>query len=203
MKTLAAIILSAGESRRMGRPKALLSCEGTGTTFLGHLLRVTAHPAIGIRRVVLGSAADEIQRAAALAPEVVVVNQDWQRGQLSSLQAGMRSLPKDATDGILVCPVDHPLISPLLVDQLIKAFRAKGKLIVMPTWEGHRGHPVIFAASLYQELLNAQASVGAREVVWAHQADVYELPTKEKGVTQNIDDPETLRQATGAGAGKA
>ena len=199
MKTLAAIILCAGESRRMGRPKALLACHGT--TFLGHLLRVTAHPAIGVRRVVLGAAADEIQRAAALAPEVVVVNQDWQRGQLSSLQVGMRSLPKDGTDGLLMCPVDHPLISPQLVDKLIKTFRAQGKLIVMPTWQGHRGHPVIFAASLYQELLNAPAEVGARAVVWAHQADIFELPTTEQGVIQNLDDPETLKSAMGAGAG--
>lgn len=197
MKTIAAIILCAGESRRMGRPKALLACQGT--TFLGHLLRVTAHPAIGIRRVVLGAAAEEIQRAAALAPEAVVINQDWQRGQLSSLQAGMRSLPKEGTDGILVCPVDHPLISPQLVDKLIKAFRAQGKPIVMPTWQGHRGHPVIFGAKLYQELLSAPAAVGARAVVWAHQADVYELPTTEEGVIQNLDDPETLRRATGAG----
>ena len=198
MKTLAAIILCAGESQRMGRPKALLACQGT--TFLGHLLRVTAHPAIGMRRVVLGAAADEIRHAAALAPEAVVVNQDWQRGQLSSLQAGMRSLSKDATDGILVCPVDHPLISSMLVDKLIKAFRAQGKLIVMPTWQGHRGHPVMFAAGLYQELLTAPTEVGARAVVWAHQADIYELATEEKGVIQNLDDPETLRQATGAGA---
>jgi molybdenum cofactor cytidylyltransferase len=198
MKTLAAIILSAGESRRMGRPKALLACQGT--TFLGHLLRVTAHPAIGIRRVVLGAAADEIRRAASLAPEVVVVNQDWQRGQLSSLHAGMRSLPKDASDGILVCPIDHPLISPLLVDRLIKAFRAQKKLIVMPTWQGHRGHPVIFASQLYQELLTAPAEAGARAVVWAHQADIFEMPTTEEGVTQNLDDPEALQRATGVGS---
>lgn len=198
MKTLAAIILCAGESRRMGRPKALLACQGT--TFLGNLLRVTAHPAIGMRRVVLGAAADEIQRAARLAPEVVVINQDWQRGQLSSLHAAMRSLPKEGTDGILVCPVDHPLISAQLVDKLVKAFRAQKKPIVMPTWQGHRGHPVIFASQLYPELLSAPAEVGARAVVWAHQADVYELPTEEQGVIQNLDDPETLRQATGAGA---
>jgi len=200
MKTLAAIILCAGESRRMGRPKALLACQGT--TFLGHLLRVTAHQAIGIRRVVLGAAAEEIRRAAGLAPEVVVVNEDWQRGQLSSLHVGMRSLPKEGTDGMLVCPIDHPLISSQLIDKLVKTFRAQGKPIVMPTWQGHRGHPVIFAASLYQELLSAPTEVGARAVVWAHQKDIFELPTTEQGVIQNLDDPETLRQAMGAGAGK-
>jgi len=196
MKALAAIILAAGESRRMGRPKALLACQGT--TFLGHLLRVTAQPSIGIRRVVLGAAADEIQRAAALAPEIVVINNEWQKGQLSSLQAGLRSLPEGATDGILVCPVDHPLISAQLVVQLIKAFRAQGRPIVMPTWQGHRGHPVIFAANLYPELLAAPDDVGARAVVWAHQSDLLEVPTDEEGVVQNLNDPAALGSAAGS-----
>ena len=193
MKTLAAIILSAGESRRMGRPKALLACRGT--TFLGHLLRVTAHPAIGMRRVVLGAAADEILRATALAPEVAVVNNEWQKGQLSSIHAGLRSLPEGATDGVMLCPVDHPLISSHLVDLLVKAFRSQGKSIVMPTWQGHRGHPVIFAAKLYAELLAASADVGARAVVWEHQSDIYELPTGEEGVVLNLNDPASLARA--------
>jgi len=195
MKTLAAIILAAGESRRMGKPKALLACQGT--TFLGHLLRVTAHPGIGIRRVVLGAGADEIRRAANLAPEAVVLNQDWQRGQLSSLLAGLRSLPEGGTDGVLVCPVDQPLISALLVDRLIKAFRSQGRPIVMPTFQGHRGHPVIFAASLYAELLAAPINVGARAVVWAHQKDLYELPTDEEGVVLNLNDPADIARAAG------
>ena len=179
----------------MGRPKALLACRGT--TFLGHLLRVTAHPAISIRRVVLGAAADEILHATALAPEVVVVNQEWQKGQLSSIQAGLRSLPEGGTDGVLLCPVDHPLISPHLIDLLVKAFRSKDKPIVMPTWQGHRGHPVIFAAKLYPELLAAPADVGARAVVWEHQSDLYELPTGEEGVVLNLNDPASLARAAG------
>jgi molybdenum cofactor cytidylyltransferase len=195
MKTLAAIILAAGESRRMGRPKALLACRGT--TFLGNLLRVTAHPAIGIRRVVLGAAADEIQRAAALAPEAVVINQEWQKGQLSSLLAGLRSLPEGGTDGIVVCPVDHPLISPHLVDVLVKTFRKENRPIVMPTYQGHRGHPVIFAATLYPELLAAPLNVGARAVVWNHQNDLLEVPTQEEGVVLNLNDPAAVERAAG------
>jgi molybdenum cofactor cytidylyltransferase len=195
MKTIAAIILAAGESRRMGRPKALLACQGT--TFLGHLLRVTVHTSIGIRRVVLGAAAEEIQHAAALAPEIVVINHDWQNGQLSSLQAALRSLPEGTTDGVLVCPVDHPLISSHLVDKLVKSFRSQGRPIVMPTWQGHRGHPVIFAAKLYPELLAAPTAVGARAVVWAHQADLLEVPTEEEGVVQNLNDPAAMGRAVG------
>ncbi|HMD32704.1 MAG TPA: nucleotidyltransferase family protein [Candidatus Acidoferrales bacterium] len=195
MKTIAAIILAAGESRRMGRPKALLACQGT--TFLGNLLRSTAHTAIGIRRVVLGAAADEIQHAAGLPPEIVVINKDWPKGQLSSIHAGLRSLPEGKTDGVLIFPVDHPLISPQLVDQMIKAFRAKSPQVMMPAYEGHRGHPVLFAASVYAELLAAPEDVGARAVVWAHQKDLLELPTKEEGVVTNLNDPEGLANAAG------
>jgi len=194
-RPLAAIILAAGESRRMGRPKPLLTCRGT--TFLGHLLRVTAHPAISMRRVVLGAAADEILRAAALAPEVVVINKEWQKGQLSSIHAGLRSLPEGTTDGVLLCPVDHPLVSSHLIDLLVKAFRSQGKSIIMPTWEGHRGHPVLFSAKLYPELLAAPADVGARAVVWAHQSDIYELVTGEEGVVLNLNDPASLAHAAG------
>jgi len=194
-KTLAAIILAAGESRRMGRPKALLACQGT--TFLGHLLRSTAHPAIGIRRVVLGSAADEIQRASGIAPEIVVFNREWPKGQLSSIHAGMRSLPEDKTDGFLLCPVDHPLVSYHLVDQLVKAFRKTPKPIVLPTWQGERGHPVLFSAAVYAELLAAPADQGARAVVWAHQNDLLEVPTEEEGSVMNLNDPDTLARAAG------
>ena len=179
----------------MGRPKALLACQGT--TFLGHLLRVTAHPAISVRRVVLGAAADEIRRATGVAPEAVVMNPEWQKGQLSSLQAGLRSLPEGGTDGVLVCPVDQPLISALLVDRLIKAFRAQQRDIVMPTYQGHRGHPVIFSSKLYPELFAAPVDVGARAVVWAHQAELFELPTEEEGVVMNLNDPETLARIAG------
>jgi len=195
MKALAAIILSAGESRRMGRPKALLACQGT--TFLGNLLRSTAHTAIGFRRVVLGAAADEIRTAAGLSPEIVVINKEWQKGQLSSIHAGMRSLPEGKTDAIMIFPVDHPLISPKLVDHMIRTFRAKQPQVMMPTYEGHRGHPVLFAASVYQELLDAPEDVGARAVVWAHQKDLLELPTTEEGVVTNLNDPEQLTNAAG------
>jgi molybdenum cofactor cytidylyltransferase len=195
---LAAIILSGGASQRMGSPKALLPYQGR--PFLEHLLEVTIHPKIGVRRVVLGKHAEPISAAVQLAPEEIVINERWEQGQLSSIQAGIRSLPA-GTDGLLLCLIDHPLISAALVNDLIEEFyspQSPGQTkIVLPTFRGQRGHPVIFSASLYQELLAAPLDKGARAVVWAHSSEVVQMPTNEQGCVLNLNDPETLQRATG------
>ncbi len=190
---LAAVILSGGESRRMGSPKALL--EYPGTTFLEHLLEITRQPHISTTRVVLGAGAEKIRQRLSLADEMLVLNPDWERGQLSSIQAGIRSLPQTGVDGIILCLVDHPLISGALVAALIQEFYAGGKRIVLPAYKGRRGHPVIFASSLFEELLNAPMERGARSVVWAHPREIAEVPTEEQGVILNLNDPDTLRRA--------
>ena len=195
---LAAVILSAGASSRMGRPKALLPYrEGT---FLEHLIEVTRHPRIGAMRIVLGAGAEVIRAIAKLDPSVVVLNPDWERGQLSSIWAGLRSLEGIDADGIVLCPVDHPLVSARLVGELIEQFYEEKKAIVLPTFNGRRGHPVIFSNALFGELLAAPADKGARSVVWAHAAEVLEVPTDEEGVVLNLNDPDMLKRAIGRDA---
>ena len=203
---IAVVILSAGESRRMGRPKALVSFPNilnekeagltpaptAQKTFLEHLIEVTRHPRTGALRVVVGAHAAEIRARVKLDEGALVFNPDWQRGQLSSLQAAIRSLPKDATEGMLVCLVDHPLISADVVRRVISAFdKAKNK-IVIPAFRGRRGHPVIFPSGMYAELLSAPDNVGARAVVRAHEREVVEVPVEEEGVLLNLNDPESL-----------
>lgn len=190
---LAAIILSAGASTRMGRPKALLPYRES--TFLEHLIQVTRHTRVGVTRIVLGAGADEIREIAKLDFSMVVVNTNWEQGQLSSICEGIRSLESVETDGIVLCPVDHPLVSARLVSDLIGRFYLNRKSIVAPTYNGRRGHPVIFSSALYGELLAAPADKGARAVVWAHSADVLEVPTDEEGVVLNINDPDMMRRA--------
>jgi len=189
---LAAIILAGGESRRMGTPKALL--EFRGRTFLEHLLDTARHPRVGSRRVVLGAVEDEVLARVKLSPEEIVLNPDWRQGQLSSLQAGLRSLPP-GTEGAIVFPVDHPLVSAELVASLISAFDRCAEPIVVPVYEGRRGHPVIFRATLYEELLRAPVDIGARAVVRAHANEVCEVPTTERGVVLNMNEPEDLNSA--------
>jgi molybdenum cofactor cytidylyltransferase len=192
---LAAVILSGGASRRMGSPKALLPYQGR--PFLEHLLDVANHPNIGVRRVVLGPDADIISAQVSLSPQEVVVNSDWQRGQLSSIQAAIRSLPVGTT-GMLLCPVDHPLISSSLVADLIEAFEKNHAAVVLPLFEGRRGHPVIFASRLYEELLRAPEDTGARAVVWAHLNEICEVSTTEEGCVLNLNDPEAFQKYSGS-----
>jgi len=194
---LAAVILSGGASSRMGSPKALLPYQGR--PFLEHLLEVTALPQIGVRRVVLGAHAEPIARAIPLKADEIVINENWEQGQLSSIQAAIRSLP-EGTAGMLLCLIDHPLISANLVQELIAEFRSSQKLIVLPLYKGRRGHPVIFSSQLYTELLNAPRDVGARAVIWAHADELSEVSTAEEGCLLNLNDPEAF-SATTAGPG--
>lgn len=189
---LAAVILSGGASSRMGSPKALLPYQGR--PFLEHLLKITIHPEIGARRVVLGADAESIAKAIPLKANEMIINSQWEKGQLSSIQAAVRKLPA-GTEGMLLLLIDHPLISSLLVGELIAQFHKSRKPIVLPIYEGRRGHPVIFSASLYPELLRAPAETGARAVVWAHADEVEEVPTNEEGCVLNLNDPETLNRA--------
>ncbi len=191
---LAAVILSGGASSRMGSPKALRPYQGR--PFLEHLLDVTTRAEIGVRRVVLGADAEPVAKAVNLKADEIVINQEWEKGQLSSIQAALRSLPA-GTDGMLLCLIDHPLISGALVQELIEQFYKSKKPITLPVYEGRRGHPVIFSASLYDELLRAPLETGARAVVWAHKGEVEEVRTNEEGCVLNLNDPETMIRALG------
>jgi molybdenum cofactor cytidylyltransferase len=181
---IAGIILAAGASSRMGTPKALLDYRGE--SFLNRLIRVLGEvcdPVI----VALGYHADEI-RAAALGKAIFAVNPDPSRGQLSSLQTALASVPADA-EGFLFLPVDCPAAEPETVLKIVRTFRNSDALVVIPRHEGRRGHPVCVRRELTPEFLALPPDGQAKEVVRRHADRTIYLDTDDAGVLSDIDDP--------------
>jgi molybdenum cofactor cytidylyltransferase len=190
---IAAVILSAGESSRMGRPKALLPIEGQ--TFIDKIVQALRQAGLEKIAVVLGHNAAAMTQKIAHLPVNVLVNSDYQKGQLSSLQVAVRYVRADENcRGMLVHLVDHPYISAELVNRLTDRFENSGKLIVVPRFHGKRGHPVIFARSLFDELLDAPIDQGAKAVINAHRGETLEVETTDEGITLDIDTPDLYRQ---------
>lgn len=198
---VAGIILAAGESSRMGRDKALLPLGPQ--TFVERLLAVLAG-AVSPIIVVLGHHAEQIEQA--IAPALartpgarVVRNADYKQGQLSSLQTALRALAAESVSGAVVCLVDHPAIPRTVVEHLLARFAAStgsaGAPILIPSYQvpsqgPRRGHPVLFAARLFPELLAAPVEQGARVVVNAHADEIEYVETDEESVLWDIDRPE-------------
>jgi molybdenum cofactor cytidylyltransferase len=190
---IAAVVLSAGESSRMGRPKALLPIDGL--TFIEKIVVALRQTSVGDVIVVLGHNADEMRRRVEHLPIEILINSDYKLGQLSSLQVAVRHLEKIADcDGMLVHLVDHPYIDPALVATMVDRFYRSGKLIVVPRHGGKRGHPVVFSRKLFAELLAAPMDQGAKAVVNAHGDDTLEIETHDEGITVDIDTPELYKK---------
>jgi molybdenum cofactor cytidylyltransferase len=190
---ISAVILSAGESSRMGRPKALLPIDGR--TFIERIVAALKHGGIERIVVVLGFNAEELRRQIAHLPVEILVNSDYQLGQLSSLQVAVRHLQADKNcHGMMVHLVDHPYIDSQLIQLMLRRFDESKPLIVVPRYRGKRGHPVIFSSSLFADLLNAPMDEGAKAVVNAHRDQTLEIETEEVGITLDIDTPELYRQ---------
>lgn len=190
---IVAVVLSAGESSRMGRPKALLPIDGQ--TFIEKIVSALRQTRIGKVLVVLGHKAEELRAHMEHLPVEILINPDFKLGQLSSLQTAVcRLLPDTDCDGMLVHLVDHPYLDPELVDEMIRCFYVSKRLIVVPRQKGRRGHPVIFGRQLFAELLDAPLDQGAKAVVNAHRADTLEVETDQEGIIVDIDTPELYRQ---------
>lgn len=186
-KSIYSVILAAGKSTRMGSPKALLQIQGK--SFLEHLVVTLTSAGLSRISVVLGHEPDKIIAELPDLKVDFVINENYQKGQLSSIQTAIKSVPNDF-DAILICPIDRPLISSELIKKLIEAYLKTKPPIVVPIFNSQRGHPIIFSSSLFPELMRAPLDIGARAVVWAHHNEVVEVQTDEEAILLNIDTPE-------------
>jgi molybdenum cofactor cytidylyltransferase len=185
--TVPAIILAAGASTRMGRPKALLPCGNR--TFVRAILETLRDGGIANAAVVIRpgdtAIADEI---AATGTGRAVINPHAERGQLTSLIAGLDAVDGAGIDAVLVTLVDIPLIRPATVSTLCARAAASSATVLRAVHRGRHGHPVIFKRSLFDALRAADPQVGAKEVVRA--AAVEDVEVDDPGVAEDVDTPD-------------
>lgn len=193
--TIAAIVLAAGASRRMGEPKALLPWGGT--TLLAWEIAELMRSRVDDIVVVTGADAEEVRRTLGEAARYTVFNQRWPQGRATSLAKGARTLGEGGRavpEAVLIMNVDQPTRADI-VDRLIDALNRGGAEAVQPSYEGKAGHPVVVRGSLLPDLAAAsEATLGLRGVLEAHPPLLVEMDD-EPVVRLDLDTPDTLDEA--------
>ncbi len=193
---ISALLLAAGMGERMGGVKQLLSLGGQ------RMIEAALENLQGSRCdeiiVVLGFAAEEIRPVVEGKERVkVVINPQFAEGMSTSIHEGLQAMNPRA-QGILIALADQPFIPPEVIIKLIEGFAAGAKGIVLPVYQGKRGHPVILDRKKYEpELLDLHGDVGGREIVQKHPEDVLEVAVASKGVLMDIDAPEDYQGIQG------
>ena len=191
---IAAVILAAGQSRRMGPSNKLLANVG-GKPMVVHVADAVqtsqARPVVAV----LGHQADAVRAALAGRDIMFVENSDYADGISGSLKLGLRALPR-GVDGAIICLGDMPRVTSVQIDQLIAAFNpVEGRAICVPTFNGKRGNPVLFARRFFEDMESVSGDVGARHLIGEAPELVCEVEMEDRGVLLDIDTPEALAEA--------
>ena len=194
MPETAAILLAAGESRRMGELKALLPWQGQ--TLIAHQVAALADGGVDRIVVVLGHRNEELRAEIEGKPRAEwVLNPDYLQGKTTSIKAGLRTLTDRPPEALLLLNVDQPR-SAETVGYLLRQHRSSGPLITIPTFGGKGGHPVVFDGALLDELLKiTEETQGIREVVRRHQEGTLRLEMESGEVLWDLNTPEQYRAA--------
>ena len=188
---LSAILLAAGQSRRMGRPKQLMPLGQS--TLLERAVDNLLNSSVDETIVVLGHKAQEIGKKIAFKPVKIALNPDYQKGMSSSVAAGLAELNPES-QAVMLALADQPLVASATINRLIAAFNSNDKGIALPTHRGRRGHPVIFSIKYRGELLELKGDIGGREIVKNHPDDVLEVPVDSESVISDIDTQDDYQQ---------
>ena len=188
---IAAVVLAAGQSRRMGGPNKLL-VPFEGRPLVAHvvdaLLRTKARPIV----VVTGHQAGSVRDALAGRDVTFAHNPEFTEGMSTSVRVGLGALPSEI-DGALVCLGDMPKTDPAVIEHLIAAFNPlEGRAIGVPTHKGKRGNPVLWASRFFPEIMHLAGDVGARHLIGEHADAIYELEIDDRSVVTDLDTPEAF-----------
>jgi molybdenum cofactor cytidylyltransferase len=190
---IGAIILAAGESKRMGKPKLLLPF-GDKTiveTVVTNVIQSKADEAL----VVLGANHEKIEEKIKDFPVTITVNPYYKKGMLSSVQWGFNAIPENIR-GVLICLGDQPSIPSSVMDKVIGAFKSSRKGIVVPAFKKNRGHPVLIDVKYRKEIEDLSPDVGLRGIVYNHPGDTMEVEVEIPAILRDIDNPEDYKEET-------
>ncbi|MGD9116757.1 MAG: nucleotidyltransferase family protein [Dehalococcoidia bacterium] len=185
MDSVSAILLAAGQASRMGKLKQLMPL-GDSTILeqtLSHLLGSKISDIV----VVLGHKAEDITKRLSGRPVKIVVNPLYRQGMATSIAAGLKFIDSQA-EAVMLVMADQPYVDSATIDRLAAAFDGN-KGIVIPTYQGQRGHPLIFARNYKSQLSKLKGDVGGREIIKENQDDVLEVPVDCEGILIDIDTP--------------
>ncbi|MBU1208618.1 MAG: molybdenum cofactor cytidylyltransferase [Proteobacteria bacterium] len=190
---ISAIVLAAGEAKRMGRAKLLLPWQGK--TVLEHVLDQLLHSQVDEIILVLGHEAEQIRKKIPAQDIKIAINPDYQEGMSASLRQGLMIIDEKA-EAFLVVLGDQPGISKEIINQLIQAFHhpRHPKGIILPTYRGIRGHPVLFSSQYRKEVLKLKGDVGGRQILKDHPEEILELEMSTDAVLYDIDTPEDYKE---------
>jgi molybdenum cofactor cytidylyltransferase len=186
---IAAVLLAAGKSERMGRFKQLLPIDGK--TFVeacaDNLLASTAAEVV----VVTGHNEAAVRAALADRRLRMVNNPDYESGMASSIRRGVESVAIPAS-GFLIALADQPLIGPDVLNQIISEYEHKSPLVMIPTYQGRKGHPIVLGAALKQELISMDLEIGLRQVTQAHADSTRFVAVASDSILIDFDSPGDL-----------
>jgi molybdenum cofactor cytidylyltransferase len=189
MGKIIALVLAAGFSRRMKRNKMLLPFSHG--TVIENTVRSFFQTPVAEVAVVVGHQQDEIRQVLASYPVRFIENPNFPQGMSTSVQEGIKVLGEDPqVEGVLITPGDMPLIKKETVGALIEKFREGSYSVIIPVYQGKKGHPVFFARTLFPQLGDVSGDVGAREVVRKNQSQCCFVEVDDPGILIDIDCPE-------------
>jgi molybdenum cofactor cytidylyltransferase len=190
-RRIAAVVLAAGRSTRMGAVNKMLAEIGGKP-----LVRIAAEQALASRAgpviVVTGHERQKVEAALTGLPVCFVHNPDYAEGLGTSLKVGIAAVPADV-DGAIVCLGDMPQVDSQLIDKLIAAFNPeRGALVVVPSIDGRRGNPVVWSRRFFNDLMSISGDIGARHLIGQYAEAVIEVPVISEAALTDVDTPESL-----------
>lgn len=181
---ISAILLAAGESKRMGQLKQIMPFGQS--TIVEQAIDNLLNSAVNESIVVLGHRAEEVMKTIAAKPVKIAMNPNYQQGMSTSIIAGL-SLIDSRAQAVMLALGDQPFVDSQTINSLMEAFGAHNKGIAIPVYQGRRGHPVIFAIRYKGELLRLKGDIGGREIIDRHPDDVLEVAVDCEGICIDID----------------